>query len=65
MKFLALADLTDHGRTRLEEDYQAAARRGRCGREDFASGWIACAVHFGLKTIFTSEAWENAPEVDA
>lgn len=54
---LALEDLNDFGRARLEDDFQASNRRnGRASREDFAEGWMALALRHRLWSYFTLEA---------
>lgn len=55
-------DLNPYGQKRLEEDYQNANRRKRCSREDFTAGWIACAEHFRILTLFVDGMPKTEPK---
>ena len=55
---LSIADLSDFGRARLEDDYEKTARRdgGKTSRTDFALGWMAMGVRHHLWSYFTADA---------
>jgi hypothetical protein len=55
---LAVDDLAEFGRSRLEDDYHGVERRdgGKTSRTDFALGWMALAVRHKLWSYFTPEA---------
>lgn len=51
-------DLNAEGLAKLERDYQTVERRdgGKTSRQDFALGWMALAVRFGMWNLFNEEA---------
>lgn len=61
---LSLQDLNGFGRLRLEDDFNATARRdgGKTSRVDFALGWMALAVRYRLWSHFTDEAQARLKE---
>jgi uncharacterized protein (DUF2132 family) len=64
---LSVEDLTEFGRARMEDDYNAVARRdgGRTSRIDFSLGWMSMAHRHKLWSYFTPEARARLEQIAA
>lgn len=60
-----IEDLRPHARAALEEAYKTAARRRRCSREDFMSGWLAALEWLGSEDCFFERTAAAVGEVES
>lgn len=56
------ADLRPHARRGLAEAYDHAARRSRCSRQDFTSGFVAALEWIRSTSSFVADPPARPPE---
>jgi hypothetical protein len=60
-RLLTADDLVPRAREALEAAYaDDKGRRPKCSTDDFAAGWVAALVRYGVSNLFDPEAWREA-----